>query len=162
MMHDQENPGDQAPTNTLAEAIINAMNGASERSEEEVTRRELAATYNQFFGNFTNIHIADNNISNNTGAVLSHLDATNNTTVQKQEDIMPVRKLGSSPTDQIRQALEKETLRTQLDKLVNITPEEIRRETGMFQAVVDAYHMLSDVVRGLDAPHRLFFLQRFA
>ncbi|KAF9532066.1 DnaJ domain-containing protein [Crepidotus variabilis] len=49
--------------------------------------------------------------------------------------------------DQIRQAYKKESLKTHPDRLVNATPAETRRATERFQAVADAYYVLSDSKR---------------
>jgi len=61
--------------------------------------------------------------------------------------------LGVAPSaaqDQIRTAYKKESLRTHPDRLANATPEERRRATEKFQAVADAYYVLSDVKRRRD------------
>lgn len=61
--------------------------------------------------------------------------------------------LGVTPSasqDQVRQAYKKESLRTHPDRLANATPEEKRRATEKFQAVADAYYVLSDVKRRRD------------
>ncbi|THH20848.1 hypothetical protein EW146_g602 [Bondarzewia mesenterica] len=50
----------------------------------------------------------------------------------------------TATTEEIRQAYRKESLKTHPDRLVNATPEEKKRATEKFQAVADAYYMLSD------------------
>ncbi|KAK7058841.1 hypothetical protein VNI00_001465 [Paramarasmius palmivorus] len=58
--------------------------------------------------------------------------------------------LGISKTatqDEIRQAYKKESLRTHPDRLVNATPTEKQRATERFQAIADAYYVLSDGTR---------------
>lgn len=60
------------------------------------------------------------------------------------------RLLGVSKTasqDEIRQAYKKESLRTHPDRLVNATPAEKQKATEKFQAVADAYYVLSDNTR---------------
>jgi len=49
--------------------------------------------------------------------------------------------------DEIRQAYKRESLRTHPDRLVNATPEEKKRATEKFQAIADAYYVLSDPTR---------------
>ncbi|KAJ4001238.1 DnaJ domain-containing protein [Lentinula boryana] len=49
--------------------------------------------------------------------------------------------------DDIRTAYKKESLRTHPDRLVNASPAEKKRATERFQAVADAYYMLSDPKR---------------
>ncbi|RDB28178.1 putative J domain-containing protein C63.13 [Hypsizygus marmoreus] len=49
--------------------------------------------------------------------------------------------------DEIRQAYKKESLRTHPDRLVNASPTEKRLATERFQAVADAYYVLSDPTR---------------
>ncbi|KAK1229799.1 hypothetical protein PQX77_007124 [Marasmius sp. AFHP31] len=46
--------------------------------------------------------------------------------------------------DEIRQAYKKESLRTHPDRLANATQEEKKKATEKFQAVADAYYVLSD------------------
>jgi len=53
----------------------------------------------------------------------------------------------SATPDEIRQAYKKESLKTHPDRLVNATPVEIRLSTERFQAVADAYYVLSDTKR---------------
>ncbi|KAF8167964.1 DnaJ-domain-containing protein [Crassisporium funariophilum] len=53
----------------------------------------------------------------------------------------------SATQDQVRQAYRKESLKTHPDRLVNATPAETRRATERFQAVADAYYVLSDPKR---------------
>ncbi|EPT04206.1 hypothetical protein FOMPIDRAFT_1021919 [Fomitopsis schrenkii] len=58
--------------------------------------------------------------------------------------------LGVSPTasqDEIRQAYKIQSLKTHPDRLARATPEEKRVATEKFQAVADAYYMLSDATR---------------
>ncbi|CAL1696096.1 unnamed protein product [Somion occarium] len=50
-------------------------------------------------------------------------------------------------TEEIRQAYRKESLKTHPDRLVNATPVEKKAATERFQAVADAYYVLSDPVR---------------
>ncbi|KAG7099350.1 hypothetical protein E1B28_001206 [Marasmius oreades] len=60
------------------------------------------------------------------------------------------RLLGISRTatqDEIRQAYKQESLRTHPDRLVNAIPEEKQKATERFQAVADAYYVLSDKTR---------------
>ncbi|KAB5593613.1 J domain-containing protein C63,13 [Ceratobasidium theobromae] len=49
--------------------------------------------------------------------------------------------------EEIRTAYKKESLRTHPDRLGNATPEEKRVATEKFQAVADAYYVLSDPIR---------------
>ncbi|KAF8078480.1 DnaJ domain-containing protein [Lyophyllum atratum] len=49
--------------------------------------------------------------------------------------------------DEIRQAYKRESLRTHPDRLANATPREKREATERFQAVADAYYVLSDPKR---------------
>ncbi|KAK1925609.1 DnaJ domain-containing protein [Papiliotrema laurentii] len=54
----------------------------------------------------------------------------------------------SATSDQIRTAYKKESLRTHPDRLpASATPQERRRATERFQAVADAYYVLSDPAR---------------
>ncbi|KAF8707574.1 DnaJ protein, partial [Rhizoctonia solani] len=53
----------------------------------------------------------------------------------------------TATTDEIRTAYKKESLRTHPDRLGNATQEEKRAATEKFQAVADAYYVLSDPVR---------------
>ncbi|KAG9128469.1 hypothetical protein FRC07_011226 [Ceratobasidium sp. 392] len=53
----------------------------------------------------------------------------------------------SATTDEIRTAYKKESLRTHPDRLGNATTEEKRQATEKFQAVADAYYVLSDPAR---------------
>jgi len=53
----------------------------------------------------------------------------------------------SATQDQIRQAYRKESLKTHPDRLVNAAPAEIKQATERFQAVADAYYVLSDPKR---------------
>ncbi|KAG8749258.1 hypothetical protein FRC12_013498 [Ceratobasidium sp. 428] len=53
----------------------------------------------------------------------------------------------TATTDEIRTAYKKESLRTHPDRLGNATAEEKRQATEKFQAVADAYYVLSDPVR---------------
>ncbi|KAF8527935.1 DnaJ domain-containing protein [Hysterangium stoloniferum] len=58
--------------------------------------------------------------------------------------------LSISPTatqEEIRQAYRRESLRTHPDRLPDATPEQKRRATEKFQAVADAYYVLSDPTR---------------
>ncbi|KAK7463726.1 hypothetical protein VKT23_005663 [Stygiomarasmius scandens] len=50
----------------------------------------------------------------------------------------------SATQDEIRQAYKKESLKTHPDRLVNATPVEKQKATEKFQAVADAYYVLSD------------------
>ncbi|EKM60966.1 uncharacterized protein PHACADRAFT_156102 [Phanerochaete carnosa HHB-10118-sp] len=49
--------------------------------------------------------------------------------------------------EEVRIAYRKESLKTHPDRLVNATPEEKRKATEKFQAVADAYYVLSDATR---------------
>ncbi|KZP31169.1 DnaJ-domain-containing protein [Athelia psychrophila] len=49
--------------------------------------------------------------------------------------------------DEIRTAYKKESLKTHPDRLAKATPEEKKRATEKFQAVADAYYVLSDKTR---------------
>ncbi|KAF8475440.1 DnaJ domain-containing protein [Gautieria morchelliformis] len=49
--------------------------------------------------------------------------------------------------DEIRQAYKRESLRTHPDRLSNVSQEEKLRATEKFQAVADAYYVLSDPTR---------------
>lgn len=49
--------------------------------------------------------------------------------------------------EEVRQAYRKESLRTHPDRLANATDAEKRKATEQFQAVADAYYVLSDVQR---------------
>ncbi|RPD63084.1 DnaJ-domain-containing protein [Lentinus tigrinus ALCF2SS1-6] len=49
--------------------------------------------------------------------------------------------------EEIRTAYKKESLKTHPDRLVNATPEEKKAATERFQAVADAYYVLSDSTR---------------
>ncbi|KAI0094627.1 DnaJ domain-containing protein [Irpex rosettiformis] len=53
----------------------------------------------------------------------------------------------TATTEEIRTAYKKESLRTHPDRLTNATPEEKRAATERFQAVADAYYVLSDTTR---------------
>ncbi|KAF8587259.1 DnaJ-domain-containing protein [Ramaria rubella] len=53
----------------------------------------------------------------------------------------------SANQDEIRQAYKRESLRTHPDRLANATQEEKQRATETFQAVADAYYVLSDPTR---------------
>jgi len=53
----------------------------------------------------------------------------------------------TATTDEIRQAYKKESLRTHPDRLTKATAEEKRAATEKFQAVADAYYVLSDPTR---------------
>lgn len=53
----------------------------------------------------------------------------------------------NATTEEIRTAYKKESLRTHPDRLGNATAEEKRVATEKFQAVADAYYVLSDPVR---------------
>ncbi|KAM5538172.1 hypothetical protein V8D89_008059 [Ganoderma adspersum] len=55
--------------------------------------------------------------------------------------------------DEIRTAYKKESLKTHPDRLVNATPEEKRAATEKFQAVADAYYVLSDHTRRKEYDH---------
>ncbi|KAF8642239.1 hypothetical protein AX16_009514 [Volvariella volvacea WC 439] len=49
--------------------------------------------------------------------------------------------------DEVRQAYKRESLKTHPDRLLNATPDEKRKATESFQAIADAYHILSDPPR---------------
>lgn len=53
----------------------------------------------------------------------------------------------SASQEDVRQAYKKQSLRTHPDRLVNVSPAEKRRATERFQAVADAYYVLSDPKR---------------
>jgi len=53
----------------------------------------------------------------------------------------------TATTEEVRQAYRKESLRTHPDRLSNATPSERQAATERFQAVADAYYVLSDSVR---------------
>jgi len=53
----------------------------------------------------------------------------------------------SATTEEIRAAYKRESLRTHPDRIPNATSEEKKRATSKFQAVADAYYVLSDPVR---------------
>ncbi|KAI0639268.1 DnaJ domain-containing protein, partial [Trametes polyzona] len=53
----------------------------------------------------------------------------------------------TATTDEIRTAYKKESLKTHPDRLVNATPAEKQAATERFQAVADAYYVLSDPAR---------------
>ncbi|KIP12575.1 hypothetical protein PHLGIDRAFT_27358 [Phlebiopsis gigantea 11061_1 CR5-6] len=53
----------------------------------------------------------------------------------------------TATADEIRTAYRKESLRTHPDRLVNASQEEKRKATERFQAVADAYYVLSDPTR---------------
>ncbi|TFK41024.1 DnaJ domain-containing protein [Crucibulum laeve] len=53
----------------------------------------------------------------------------------------------SASQDDVRQAYRKESLRTHPDRLANATPSEKKVATEKFQAVADAYYVLSDAKR---------------
>ncbi|KAI0932363.1 hypothetical protein AcV7_000513 [Taiwanofungus camphoratus] len=53
----------------------------------------------------------------------------------------------SATADEIRQAYKKESLKTHPDRLANATPAEKKAATERFQAVADAYYVLSDSTR---------------
>ncbi|KAJ3847154.1 DnaJ domain-containing protein [Lentinula lateritia] len=53
----------------------------------------------------------------------------------------------SASQDDIRTAYKKESLRTHPDRLVNASPAQKKLATERFQAVADAYYMLSDATR---------------
>ncbi|KAI0274616.1 DnaJ domain-containing protein [Gloeopeniophorella convolvens] len=50
-------------------------------------------------------------------------------------------------SEEVRQAYRKESLKTHPDRLANALPEEKRMATEKFQAVADAYYVLSDTQR---------------
>ncbi|TFY77452.1 hypothetical protein EWM64_g6557 [Hericium alpestre] len=53
----------------------------------------------------------------------------------------------NASADDVRQAYRKESLKTHPDRLVNASPEERKASTEKFQAVADAYYVLSDPQR---------------
>jgi hypothetical protein len=53
----------------------------------------------------------------------------------------------SASQDDVRQAYKKESLRTHPDRLANASPADKQRATERFQAVADAYYVLSDLKR---------------
>jgi len=53
----------------------------------------------------------------------------------------------NATSDEIRQAYKRESLKTHPDRLVNAPLEERKRATERFQAVADAYYVLSDPKR---------------
>ncbi|KAI0361774.1 DnaJ-domain-containing protein, partial [Trametes cingulata] len=53
----------------------------------------------------------------------------------------------NATVEEIRTAYKKESLRTHPDRLVNATPAERQAATERFQAVADAYYVLSDPTR---------------
>lgn len=53
----------------------------------------------------------------------------------------------TASTEEIRNAYKRESLKTHPDRLVNGTPEERKRATERFQAIADAYYVLSDPIR---------------
>lgn len=53
----------------------------------------------------------------------------------------------TASTEEIKNAYKRESLRTHPDRLVNGTPEERKRATERFQAIADAYYVLSDPTR---------------
>ncbi|KAK7064011.1 DnaJ-domain-containing protein [Favolaschia claudopus] len=53
----------------------------------------------------------------------------------------------SATQDEIRTAYKKESLRTHPDRIANATPAEKKKATERFQAVADAYYVLSDTTR---------------
>jgi len=53
----------------------------------------------------------------------------------------------SASQDEVRQAYKRESLRSHPDRIANASPEEKRRATEKFQAVADAYYILSDPTR---------------
>jgi len=53
----------------------------------------------------------------------------------------------TASTDEIRSAYKRESLRTHPDRLQNATPEEKKLATEKFQAMADAYYVLSDSTR---------------
>ncbi|KAI1797750.1 DnaJ domain-containing protein [Ganoderma leucocontextum] len=59
----------------------------------------------------------------------------------------------NASTDEIRTAYKKESLKTHPDRVVNATPEERRIATEKFQAVADAYYVLSDPTRRKEYDH---------
>lgn len=55
--------------------------------------------------------------------------------------------LPTATSDEVRQAYKKESLRSHPDRLANASDVEKRRATEKFQAVADAYYVLSDPTR---------------
>jgi len=53
----------------------------------------------------------------------------------------------SATHDEIRTAYKKESLKTHPDRIANATPAEKKKATERFQAVADAYYVLSDPTR---------------
>ncbi|KAJ7751226.1 DnaJ domain-containing protein [Mycena maculata] len=53
----------------------------------------------------------------------------------------------SASQDEIRTAYKKESLRTHPDRIANASAQEKKRATEKFQAVADAYYVLSDLTR---------------
>ncbi|KII93241.1 hypothetical protein PLICRDRAFT_87654 [Plicaturopsis crispa FD-325 SS-3] len=53
----------------------------------------------------------------------------------------------TASSDEVRQAYKRESLRTHPDRLTKATPEERCTATEKFQAVADAYYILSDTTR---------------
>ncbi|KAJ6575377.1 DnaJ domain-containing protein [Mycena capillaripes] len=53
----------------------------------------------------------------------------------------------SATQDEIRTAYKKESLKTHPDRIANATPAEKKKATERFQAVADAYYVLSDPTR---------------
>ncbi|KIM85386.1 hypothetical protein PILCRDRAFT_817394 [Piloderma croceum F 1598] len=53
----------------------------------------------------------------------------------------------NATTDEIRTAYKKESLKTHPDRLSQATPAEKKKATEKFQAVADAYYVLSDTTR---------------
>ncbi|OCH96534.1 DnaJ-domain-containing protein, partial [Obba rivulosa] len=53
----------------------------------------------------------------------------------------------TATVDEIRQAYKRESLKTHPDRLVHATPAEKKAATERFQAVADAYYVLSDPTR---------------
>ncbi|KAA1468173.1 DnaJ-domain-containing protein [Dentipellis sp. KUC8613] len=53
----------------------------------------------------------------------------------------------TASTEEVRQAYRKESLRTHPDRQANASPEEKKKSTEKFQAVADAYYVLSDPQR---------------
>lgn len=49
--------------------------------------------------------------------------------------------------DEIRQAYKRESLKSHPDKLVNASPDQVKRATERFQTVADAYYVLSNAER---------------
>jgi len=65
--------------------------------------------------------------------------------------------LGVTPSatqEDIRTAYKRESLKTHPDRQANANPEEKRRATEKFQAVADAYYVLSDPSRRRDYDHQ--------